>query len=74
MNKMLSIDNGATFYAASEIPEIMPEINARHLYRQIVNFMDDETREAVHMDLAPCTDAEFLAEYLRRANDDLIIG
>ena len=32
----------------------------------ISNYMDDDIREAVHMDVAPCTDVEFLAEYCRR--------
>lgn len=31
-----------------------------------VNMMDDEIREAVHFDIAPCTDQEFLEEYQRR--------
>ena len=37
-------------------------------------YMDDEIREAVHNDLAPCSDAEFLAAYLAKATNDLIIG
>lgn len=41
---------------------------------EIASWMDDETREAVHADLAPCTDEAFLTEYLRRAPYDLIIG
>lgn len=41
---------------------------------EIASWMHDETREAVHADLAPCTEEEFLAEYLRRAPYDLIIG
>lgn len=32
----------------------------------IVNLMDDELREAVHRDIAPCTDDEFLEEYRKR--------
>lgn len=31
-----------------------------------VNMMDDGIREAVHADLAPCTDQEFMDEYARR--------
>ena len=31
-----------------------------------VNLMDDEIREAVHADLAPCTDQEFINEYAKR--------
>lgn len=32
----------------------------------VVNMMDDEIREAVHADLAPCTDQEFMDEYAKR--------
>lgn len=35
-------------------------------YNAAVELMDDELREAVHNDLAPCTDKEFLAEYMKR--------
>lgn len=35
-------------------------------YDAAVALMDDEIREAVHADLAPCSNAEFLAEYCRR--------
>jgi hypothetical protein len=31
-----------------------------------VSGMDDEIREAVHGDLAPCTDQEFIDEYCKR--------
>lgn len=31
-----------------------------------VELMDDDIRESVHSDLAPCSDSEFLAEYKRR--------
>ena len=33
-------------------------------WEAIVNMMDDEIREQVHMELAPCTDEEFLERYL----------
>lgn len=32
-------------------------------FEAIVCLMDDEIREEVHMELAPCTDAEFLEAY-----------
>ena len=35
-------------------------------YDAAVELMDDELREQVHADLAPCTDEEFLREYERR--------
>ena len=35
-------------------------------FEAIVNLMDDDIREEVHRDIAPCTDEEFLAEYCTR--------
>ena len=35
-------------------------------YNAAVELMDDELREEVHADLAPCTDQEFFDEYSRR--------
>lgn len=32
----------------------------------VANLMDDELREDIHMDLAPCTDQEFVDEYCKR--------
>ena len=40
------------------------EENKMKNWEAIVNLMDDEIREQVHMELAPCTDEEFLARYL----------
>ena len=42
------------------------EIIDAGLYAAAVELMDDEIREAVHADLAPCTDLDFLAEYMKR--------
>ncbi len=71
MKNMISLDNGRTWMTAAEA---MDEINERNLWDAIVDMMDDEIREAVHDDIAPCTEEEFLAEYLRRADDGLVIG
>lgn len=75
MKNMMSLDNGHTWMTAAEA---MAEINDRNLWDAVVNMMDDVTREAVCNDLVPCaggvTEEEFLAEYLRRAADGLIIG
>lgn len=35
-------------------------------YNAAVELMDDELREEVHADLAPCTEQEFFDEYARR--------
>jgi len=65
--KHISIDNGNSWTT--------PEAAIATLGLDvIVNCMDDDTREAVHAELAPCTEVEFLAAYLERATDDLIIG
>ena len=69
--KHISIDNGRTYQTPEQA---MPEIDDRNLWDVVVNAMDDDTRVAVAYDFASCSNAEFLAEYLRRAADDLIIG
>jgi hypothetical protein len=63
----ISIDNGHSYVTASEALETIS-------LDTMLNYMDDDTREAVHNELAPCTDAEFLTRYLEFATDDLIIG
>ena len=35
-------------------------------FDEAVNLMDDEIIEAVHADIAPCTDQEFMDEYVKR--------
>lgn len=67
----ISLDNGHTYMTAQEA---MPEITDNNLWDAVANMMDDDTREAVHSEIAPCTEAEFLAAYLDRATNDLIIG
>ena len=34
-------------------------------FDEAVNLMDDEIREAVHADIAPCTDQEFMDDEIR---------
>lgn len=63
----ISIDNGRTFIA----PE---EAIALEGWDVIAHYMDDDVRESVHRDLAPCSRLDFLTAYLRRAKADLIIG
>lgn len=67
----ISLDNGHTYMTAQEA---MPEITDNNLWDAILNMMDDDTAEAVHDELAPCTEQEFLARYLEIADHDLIIG
>ena len=40
----------------------------------LVQYMDDDTRERVHSKIAPCSDEDFLADYLYLAPYDLIVG
>ena len=71
MEKLVSINNGKTFETAAEA---MPEIMARGLWNAMVNVMDDDTREEVAAELAPCSEEEFLERYLALAPADLVIG
>lgn len=63
----ISINNGHGYVTAAEALEV-------YSIDDIAQFMDDDVREQIHSDIAPCTDEEFLEEYLRRAPEDLIIG
>lgn len=63
----ISIDNGANYIDPAEALEHFP-------LDDMAGLMDDDTRESVHDELAPCTDIEFLARYLELAPCDLIIG
>lgn len=71
MSKEISLNNGATWMTADEA---MPIIDDRNLWDAVTEFMDPETRERVHMELAPCTDLAFLRRYLELAPEDLILG
>ena len=69
--KQISLDNGHSYMDASEA---MTEIMERGLWETVVSLMVDGIREAVADDMAPCSEEEFLKEYLARANDDLVVG
>ena len=71
MSREISLNNGLTFMSAHEA---MPEIIERDLWDAVANFMDDEIRERVHAEIAPCTEEEFLTRYLELSEDDLVIG
>lgn len=71
MDKLISLDNGHTYLTAEEA---MPEIIEYNLWDAVVMMMDDEIREEVHNSLAPCTEHQFLSEYLRLADSDLVIS
>ena len=42
------------------------EIINNNLYSAAVNMMDDEIREELHTEMAPCTELEFLEAYMKR--------
>ena len=53
------------------IEELMKQVEETedtpdYYFDAAVSLMDDELREQIHADLAPCTNAEFLHEYERR--------
>ena len=64
--KRISIDNGANYITPEEAVQ-------SGLWDVIVNFMDDETREAVAYE-GYDDNVAFLTRYLELADDDLIIG
>lgn len=68
--KEISLNNGHSYMSADEA---MPEILADDLWDVVVDRMDDDTREAVHAELAPCTELEFLTRYLELASADLTV-
>jgi hypothetical protein len=63
----ISIDNGNTDCGIKEAISNMD-------WDIIVSMMDDDIREQVHSELAPCTEEAFLTRYLELAKEDLIIG
>ena len=65
--KNISIDNGMTFVEPAEAIEQCD-------WDVIVMMMDDDTRENVSYELAPCTNLECLVRYLELAPFDLIVG
>lgn len=60
--------SAAYFYRVKEVPVIkFIDANGESQdYEAAVNLMDDDLREEVHADLAPCTDQQFIEEYARR--------
>ena len=62
----LLINCGLTYEAAEQVCYAAGEIEKASKWEAIASYMDDDIREDVHSDLAPCTRAEFLEEYLKR--------
>ena len=64
--KRISIDNGTNYITPEEAVQ-------SGLWDAIVNFMDDDTREAVAWE-GYDDNVAFLTRYLELASDDLVIG
>lgn len=54
--------------------EAMDTIAEYKIWESVVAAMDDDVREQVHAELAPCSEEAFLARYLELAREDLVIG
>jgi len=65
--KKISINNGNSFV---DVEMAIASID----WDIIVNMMDDDVRDCVHNEIAPCSNADFLRRYLELADTDLIIG
>lgn len=63
----ISINNGHSYCEPEEALEAFD-------MEVLANYMDDDIREYVHFELAPCTDIEFLRRYLELAPCPLVIG
>ena len=66
----ISLDNGLTFISANEA---ITAIIQADIWETVVAFMDDDIREQVHSELAPCSEEEFLTRYLDLSQKDLIL-
>ena len=65
----ISLDNGHSYLTAGEAVA-----DGKFNMAALAQIMDDELREMVHSELAPCTDREYLERYTELAACDLIIG
>ena len=69
----ISLNNGCSFKSYDDLSvDDLDCMNEDWDY--VVAYMDDETREQVHDELAPCDNLAFLKRYLEIAKADLIIG
>lgn len=71
----ISIDNGNNFLTADELFENEEFLaNESCYWTQLVALMDDDYREQVANELAPCTNLEFLRRYCEIADYSICIG
>lgn len=69
-SKRVSLDNGNRKVDAADLTD--GEIGQH--WDALTHAMDDDVRERVHAELAPCSQRDFLSRYLELASDDLVIG
>lgn len=73
----INLSNGSKSYwfTADEAAEALRFAKDNGITLEVIaGAMDDELREAVAADIAPCSGDEFLTVYLKIADTDLIIG
>ena len=69
----ISFNNGCSFKSYGDLTiDDIDYVNED--WDNIVSYMDDDVREEVHSELAPCSELDFLKRYLEIAKTDLIIG
>ena len=68
---MISLNNGFSWLSAEDA---MSVIDKYDFWDTVVETMDDDTRESVHAELAPCSRLDFLRRYLELAQENLILG
>ena len=69
----ISFNNGCSFKSYNDLSvDDIDYINKD--WDNIVSYMDDDAREEVHSELAPCNKLEFLKRYLEIAKTNLVIG
>jgi hypothetical protein len=66
----VSLDNGTTW----ETPADLDADDINEHWHAIVDVMDSDTREQVHGELAPCSEAAFLSRYAELAKSGLCVG
>jgi hypothetical protein len=69
----ISIDNGNSYIDHNEVAELREAIDYVG-WDVIVEVMDDDVRERCHMESDATDEPEWLADYLRMADEDLVIG
>lgn len=63
--------NGST-YEPDDL-RTLPEGDAALLLEQVLSFVDDDLRESIHSDAAPCSNAHYLAELVGAIPSDLTL-